>query len=105
MKQDGTSVNQPTVAAVAEKLPAMATGDQFAQRRTQVDVDAFDCIMNRDGGKRVGPTICSNCYGRNPVEIHGIVATSTSATTSTAIYGQMRPSASSLEDLAIRQVW
>ncbi len=51
------------------------------------------------------PHIPASRYGRNPVEIHGIVATRISATTSIAMYGQMRPSASSLADLAIRQVW
>jgi len=41
-KQDGTSVNQFVVVAVAEKLSAMATTEEFAQRRARADMDAFD---------------------------------------------------------------
>jgi hypothetical protein len=54
-KQDGTSVNQFVVVAVAEKLSAMATAEQFAQRRGRSDMDAFDRIMNRDGGEAPRP--------------------------------------------------
>jgi len=64
------------------------------------------CPAHHEGRRRScgrARVVCD--YGRNPVEIHGIVATRTSATTSIAMYGQMRPSASSLDDLAIRQVW
>jgi hypothetical protein len=50
-KQDGTSVNQFVVVAVAEKLSAMATADQIAARRAGADLQAFDRIMNRDGGE------------------------------------------------------
>ena len=51
-KQDGTSVNQFVVVAVAEKLSAMATAEEFAQRRGRADMAAFDRIMNREGGER-----------------------------------------------------
>lgn len=54
-KQDGTSVNQFVVVAVAEKLSAMATAEEFAQRRTRADMDAFDRILNRDGGEPPRP--------------------------------------------------
>jgi hypothetical protein len=53
-KRDGTSVNQ-FVVAVAEKLSAMATADQFAERRARADVDAFDRILNREGGEPPRP--------------------------------------------------
>jgi hypothetical protein len=54
-KQDGTSVNQFVVVAVAEKLSAMATAEQFAQRRARANMGAFDRIMERDGGAPPGP--------------------------------------------------
>jgi hypothetical protein len=54
-KQDGTSVNQFVVVAVAEKLSAMATADQFAERRARADLAAFDRIMERNGGEPPGP--------------------------------------------------
>ncbi len=54
-KQDGTSVNQFVVVAVAEKLSAMATAEEFAQRRARADMHAFDRIMNRDGGELPRP--------------------------------------------------
>jgi hypothetical protein len=54
-KQDGTSVNQFVVVAVAEKLSAMATADHFAERRSRADLKAFDRIMNRDGGEPPRP--------------------------------------------------
>lgn len=50
-QQDGTSLNQFIVVAVAEKLSAMATADQFAQRRARADMNAFDRILNREGGE------------------------------------------------------
>ena len=50
-KQDGTSVNQFVVVAVAEKLSALATADQLAKRRARADMQAFDRILNRDGGE------------------------------------------------------
>ena len=49
-KRDGTSVNQFVVVAVAEKLSAMSTAEMFAERRARADMNAFDRIMNRDGG-------------------------------------------------------
>ena len=54
-KQDGASVNQSVVVAVAEKLSAMATADQIAGRRALADMQAFDHIMNRDGGEPPRP--------------------------------------------------
>ena len=55
-KQDGTSVNQfVVVAAAAEKLSAMATADQFAERRARADMQVFDRIMDRAGGEPPRP--------------------------------------------------
>jgi hypothetical protein len=50
-KQDGTSLNQFVVVAVAEKLSALATADQFAERRARADMAVFDRILQRDGGE------------------------------------------------------
>ena len=50
-KQDGTSLNQFVVVAVAEKVSALATADQFAERRARADMAAFDRILQRDGGE------------------------------------------------------
>lgn len=54
-KQDGTSVNQFVVVAVAEKLSALATADQLAKRRAWADIQAFDRILNREGGEAPRP--------------------------------------------------
>ena len=48
---DGTSFNQFVAAAVAEKLAAMNTAAFFAERRAQADYDAFNKIMQRQGGE------------------------------------------------------
>lgn len=50
-KQDGTSVNQFVVMAVAEKISAMTTAEYFAQRRARADMEAFERIMSRNGGQ------------------------------------------------------
>lgn len=50
-KQDGTSVNQFVVMAVAEKVSAMTTAEYFAQRKARADMEAFDRIMDRKGGQ------------------------------------------------------
>lgn len=49
-REDGTSMNQLVVTALAEKLSAMKTAEMFATRRGQADFAAFDRIMNRTGG-------------------------------------------------------
>jgi hypothetical protein len=54
-KQDGTSVNQFVVVAVAEKLSAMATAEIFAERRARADMSAFDLVLNRGGGEPPRP--------------------------------------------------
>lgn len=47
-REDGTTLNQFIVTAVAEKLSALKTADYFAERAGRADLDAFDRIMARD---------------------------------------------------------
>jgi uncharacterized protein (DUF1778 family) len=54
-KQDGTSINQFVVTAVAEKLSALETAAFFADRRKRADFAAFKRIMNRKGGELPRP--------------------------------------------------
>jgi len=49
--QDGTSINQFVVTAVAEKVSALETARFFEDRRARADFKAFDKIMKRRGGK------------------------------------------------------
>jgi len=51
-KEDGTSINQFVVTAVAEKVSALETARFFQDRRARADFKAFDRIMKRRGGKR-----------------------------------------------------
>jgi hypothetical protein len=50
-KEDGTSINQFVVTAVAEKLSALKTADFFADRRARADFKAFDKLMKRRRGQ------------------------------------------------------
>ena len=50
-KAEGTSFNQFVATAVAEKLAAMNTAAFFAERRDRADFDAFDRLMQRQGGQ------------------------------------------------------
>ncbi len=50
-KEEGTSINQFVVMAVAEKISAIDTAKYFEERAARADFDAFDRIMNRDGGE------------------------------------------------------
>jgi hypothetical protein len=54
-KAEGTSVNQFVATAVAEKLAAMNTAAFFAQRRERADFEAFDRILQREGGEPPRP--------------------------------------------------
>ena len=54
-KADGTSFNQFVATAVAEKLAAMNTAAFFAERRDRADFDAFDRLMQRQGGELPRP--------------------------------------------------
>ena len=55
-REDGTSLNQLIVTAVAEKLSALRTASFFEERRARadVDVDAALAIMNRERGEKPG---------------------------------------------------
>jgi hypothetical protein len=50
-REDGTSINQFVVMAVAEKVSAMATAEYFAERKARADMEAFDRILDRKGGE------------------------------------------------------
>ena len=50
-REDGTTLNQFIVSAVAEKLAALKTADYFARRATRADFAAFDRLMRRRGGE------------------------------------------------------
>ena len=54
-KAQGTSFNQFVATAVAEKLAAMNTAAFFAKRRGRADFDAFDRLMQRQGGEPPRP--------------------------------------------------
>jgi hypothetical protein len=51
-REEGTSINQFVVLAVAEKVSALDTARFFAERRARVDLRAFDKILRRRGGER-----------------------------------------------------
>ncbi len=50
-RDDGTSLNQFIVTAVAEKLSALRTADFFEERRERVDLDAALAVMTRIRGE------------------------------------------------------
>lgn len=51
-KQDGTSMNQFIVLAVAEKLSAMEATEQFfARRKGKGDIEAAIRFLRREGGE------------------------------------------------------
>lgn len=54
-EDDGTSMNQFVVTAVAEKICAMKTAEFFAGRAAEADVQAALNILNRDGGQPPAP--------------------------------------------------
>ena len=54
-KQDGTSINQFVVMAVAEKVSALERAGFFAEQKSRADRRAFDQIMNRKGGEPPQP--------------------------------------------------
>lgn len=54
-KEDGTSINQFVVTAVAEKLSALETATFFEERRKRADFKAFRRIMARKGGEPPRP--------------------------------------------------
>lgn len=50
-EQDGTSINQFVVTAVAEKVSALETARLFQDRRARANFKAFDKIMKRRRGQ------------------------------------------------------
>lgn len=50
-KEDGTSINQFVVTAVAEKLSALEMAAFFEERRKRADFKAFRRIMTRKGSE------------------------------------------------------
>ena len=50
-REDGTSLNQFIVSAVAEKLATLRTVDFFAERKARADVAAALEVMSRPGGE------------------------------------------------------
>ncbi len=49
-RQDGATLNQFIVTAVAEKLSAQNTADYFRRRAARGDLSALDEILSRPGG-------------------------------------------------------
>ena len=62
-KQDGTSINQFVVMAVAEKVSALQTVTFFEERRALGDRDVLRRVVNRSGGEppRAGDEADSPC--------------------------------------------
>jgi hypothetical protein len=54
-REDGTTLNQFIVTAVAEKLAALRTVAYFAERTKRADFEAFDRFMSRTGGAPARP--------------------------------------------------
>ena len=54
-KEDGTSINQFVVTAVAEKVSAMKTAEFFAARSAEADLEAARRILRRAGGQPPEP--------------------------------------------------
>jgi hypothetical protein len=50
-REDGTTLNQFIVTAVAEKVSALKTAEYFERRAGRADLAAFDHIMGRDAGE------------------------------------------------------
>ena len=53
-REDGTSLNQFIVTAVAEKLSAMRTADYFSQRAERGNLEAALRFLDRGGGEPPG---------------------------------------------------
>jgi hypothetical protein len=50
-REDGTTLNQFIVSAVAEKLSALKTSDFFAERAKRGDIEAALAMLSRPGGQ------------------------------------------------------
>jgi hypothetical protein len=69
-REDGTTLNQFIVSAVAEKLAALKTADYFAERARQADFAAFDRLMKRRGGEapRTGDELPEGYRKKKPLK-------------------------------------
>jgi len=54
-REDGTTLNQFIVSAVAEKLAVLKTADYFAERAARADFAEFARLMRRRGGEAPRP--------------------------------------------------
>lgn len=54
-KQDGTSINQFVVMAVAEKVSALQTATFFEERKGLGDRELFRRVLDRPGGETPRP--------------------------------------------------
>jgi uncharacterized protein (DUF1778 family) len=54
-REDGTTLNQFIVSAVAEKLAVLKTAHYFAKRAARADFASFDLLMRRRGGEAPAP--------------------------------------------------
>lgn len=50
-REDGTTLNQFIISAVAEKLSALKTADYFAERAKRGNLTAALTMLNRQGGQ------------------------------------------------------
>ena len=50
-QEDGSSINQFIVMAIAEKISAMKTAAIFEKARQEADVDKLLQMLNRQGGE------------------------------------------------------
>lgn len=50
-REDGSTLNQFIVSAVAEKLAALKTADYFMQRGAKGDLNAALAMLSRSGGQ------------------------------------------------------
>ncbi len=50
-REDGSTLNQFIVSAVAEKLAALKTASYFAERAARGNLDAALALLSRDGGQ------------------------------------------------------
>jgi hypothetical protein len=50
-REDGSTLNQFIVSAVAEKLAALKTASYFAERAAKGDLDQALALLNRKGGQ------------------------------------------------------
>jgi hypothetical protein len=50
-KEDGSSINQFIIMAVAEKLSAMKTASFFEKAQQEANLETFLWVLNRKGGE------------------------------------------------------